>query len=69
MKPKIIDGQSMQWMSECRVRFEHCGRLFFSPVIYRSAFMKNSRFWGPCSASLAIFTMCLLTLPICRDFL
>ena len=36
MRPKIIEGQPMRRMSECRVRFGHCGRSFISPEIYKS---------------------------------
>ena len=37
MIPKIIYNQPMRNMSDCRVRFSHCGRPFLSPVIYKSA--------------------------------
>ena len=40
MKPNIIDGQTMQRISECSVRFEHCGRSFTSPTMYMSALTK-----------------------------
>ena len=40
MEPKIIDGQPMQRMSECRVRFGHCGRSITSHVMYSSALTK-----------------------------
>ena len=51
MIPKIIDNQPMWRMSECRVRFGHCGRSFISPAIYRSASAKiivisGSMFWA-----------------------
>ena len=36
MKPKIIEGQKMQSMSECIVRFGNCGKSFTSPAMYRS---------------------------------
>ena len=40
MKPKIIYGQPMQRMSECRVIFGHCGRSFISPAMYEFASYK-----------------------------
>ena len=40
MKPKIKDGQPMQRISECRVIFGHCGRLFLSPVMYKNVLTK-----------------------------
>ena len=36
MLPKSTDDQTMRSISECRVRFGHCGRSFLSPVIYKS---------------------------------
>ena len=33
MKPKIIDGQHMRRMLECRAKFGNCGRSFPSPVV------------------------------------
>ena len=69
MKPKIIDVQPMQRMSECRFIFGHCGRSFISPTMYKSASTKKSRFLGPCSKPQAIFAMRLLALSICRGFL
>ena len=40
-KPKIIDGQTMQRISYCRVRFGHCGRSFISPETYKSELTKR----------------------------
>ena len=37
MIPKIIDNQPMRNIFECRVRFGHCGRLFLSQRVYKSA--------------------------------
>ena len=37
MIPKIIDGQTMQMISECRVRFVHFGTVFIYTAIYKSA--------------------------------
>ena len=41
MKPKIIDNQSMQRMYECIFRFEHFGRSFISPAMYKRALTKR----------------------------
>ena len=35
--PKIIDGQPIQMMSECRVRLGNFGRSFISSEMYKSA--------------------------------
>ena len=40
MRTKIMDGHTMRRMSEFRVRFGHCGRLFLSPAIYKIASTK-----------------------------
>ena len=40
MKRKIINGQPMQRISECRVRFGHCVRSFLSPAMYKIASTK-----------------------------
>ena len=40
MKPKIIDGQTMQSISECRAWFVHCGRSFLPSVMYKSLLTK-----------------------------
>ena len=39
-KPKIIDGQPMRTISECRVRFGHFGTSFISLAMYKSALTK-----------------------------
>ena len=46
MKPKIIDGQSMQRISKCIVRFVHCGRSFISPSVYKSVSPKIIAMFG-----------------------
>ena len=35
IRPKILDGQRMQRISECRVIFRHCGRSYLSPALYK----------------------------------
>ena len=46
MKHKIIDGQPMRRMSDCTVRFVHCGRSFISPEMYKSASTKRITMYG-----------------------
>ena len=46
MIPKIIDNHRIRRMSECRVRFGHCGRSFISPVICKSALAKRIEISG-----------------------
>ena len=41
MKPKIIDGQPVRRMSECRAIFGHCGKPFISPAMYKSVLTKR----------------------------
>ena len=40
MMPKIIDGQLVRRVSDCRVRFGHCGRSFLSPAMYKRSSAK-----------------------------
>ena len=56
---KIIDDQPMRRMSECRVRFGHCGRSFISPAIYKSASAKIIAISGSGVPSLDTFPQCV----------
>ena len=40
MRPKIIDIQPMQSMSECRIRFGHCGSSFISTEVHKGVSAK-----------------------------
>ena len=55
MIPRIIDGQPMRRMPAYRVMFEHCGRSFIYPTIYKSSQAKRIAMSGSMLQSLSHF--------------